>query len=64
MGTRSQPSAWDLLSLGAANAVCIVGGLGIGWLVDRIAGTAPIFLFVGLVLGIAAGIMFSYSKLR
>ena len=53
-----------MLSLGAANAVCVVGGLGIGWFVDRLAGTQPIFLFVGLVLGVAAGVMFSYSKLR
>lgn len=64
LGTRSQPSAWDLLTLGATTAACVVGGLGLGWLVDNAAGTEPVFLFVGLGLGIAAGCLISYFKIR
>lgn len=33
----------------------VVGGLGLGWLLDRWLGTRPWLLVVGLVLGAAAG---------
>ena len=33
----------------------VVGGLIVGWLLDRWLGTAPWLLVVGLVLGAAAG---------
>ncbi len=64
MAARSQPSAWDLLTLGATNAVCVVGGIGIGWLVDHAAGTLPVFILVGLGLGIVAGCLITYRRIR
>lgn len=54
----------ELLGLGAASAVAILAGLGLGWLVDSLAGTTPIFLFLGLALGIAAAVRYSYLELR
>jgi F0F1-type ATP synthase assembly protein I len=38
--------------MGAASAGILAVGLGAGWLVDSFAGTTPIFIMVGLALGI------------
>ncbi len=64
MAARSQPSVWELLTLGTTLAACVVGGVGLGWLVDRVAGTLPVFLLVGLGLGIVAGMMIAYQRIR
>jgi F0F1-type ATP synthase assembly protein I len=64
MATPSQPSAWDLLTLGGTIAGCVVGGIVLGWLIDRAAGTIPVFMLVGLGLGIVAGIFATYSRIR
>jgi F0F1-type ATP synthase assembly protein I len=64
MATRSQPNVWDLLTLGGTIAGCVVGGIVLGWLIDRAAGTLPVFILVGLGIGIVAGIMAVYSKIR
>jgi len=64
MATRPQPGAWDLLTLGATIAGCVVGGVLLGWLVDRAAGTVPVFLLVGLGLGVVAGVLAAYGKIR
>jgi ATP synthase protein I len=42
------------LDLGLRLGVSIIIGLGAGLLVDKWLGTSPIFLLVGMVLGIAA----------
>jgi ATP synthase protein I len=34
----------------------VLGGLGLGWLVDRYAGTSPFGLIIGLLLGTTAAI--------
>jgi F0F1-type ATP synthase assembly protein I len=64
MAARSQPGVWDLLTLGGTIAGCVVGGIVLGWLIDRAAGTLPVFILVGLALGIVAGVMAVYSKIR
>ncbi|AZO70980.1 MULTISPECIES: AtpZ/AtpI family protein [unclassified Mesorhizobium] len=35
----------------------VVVGVGLGWIIDRLAGTAPWGLIVGLLLGFGAGIL-------
>jgi F0F1-type ATP synthase assembly protein I len=64
VATRSQPSAWELVTLGSTLAAFVVGGLGLGWLVDRAAGTLPVFLLIGLGLGTAIGFLVVYTKIR
>jgi F0F1-type ATP synthase assembly protein I len=64
VATRSQPSAWDLLTLGASIACCVVAGLAVGWFADRAAGTTPVFIMVGLGLGIVAACLIAYGKIR
>lgn len=38
-------------TIGGYVALCILGGLVIGWLLDRVVHTSPVFLIVGVVLG-------------
>jgi F0F1-type ATP synthase assembly protein I len=45
----------DLLGLGGLLVGAVVGGLVIGLLVDQAAGTSPLFVLVGIALGIVAG---------
>ena len=53
-----------LLGMGMVIAAELVAGLGLGWLVDSLAGTTPIFLLVGLLLGIAAAISYTVVEFR
>jgi ATP synthase protein I len=53
-----------LLGMGAVIAAELVAGLGLGWLVDKLAGTAPVFLLIGVVLGIAAAISYTVVEFR
>ncbi len=64
MGDGSGPGIMAYAELGMLNALCLLLGLLAGWLVDRALGTLPIFLFVGLVLGIAIGILATRRELR
>ncbi|HUR07647.1 MAG TPA: AtpZ/AtpI family protein [Nonomuraea sp.] len=39
------------------NAVAAVGGCALGWLVDSQLDTTPIFILLGLVLGLVCGVL-------
>lgn len=54
----------ELLGMGAVIAAELVAGLGLGWLVDSLADTAPIFLFIGLLFGIAAAVSYTVVEFR
>jgi F0F1-type ATP synthase assembly protein I len=53
-----------LLGMGAVIAAELVAGFGLGWLVDSFAGTTPIFLLIGLLLGIAAAVSYTVVEFR
>ena len=53
-----------LLGMGAVIAAQLVAGLALGWVVDKLAGTSPVFLLVGLVLGIAGAISYTVVEFR
>jgi F0F1-type ATP synthase assembly protein I len=53
-----------LLGMGAVTAAELVAGFGLGWLVDSFAGTTPIFLLIGLLLGIAAAVSYTVVEFR
>jgi F0F1-type ATP synthase assembly protein I len=60
-----QSLGWsDLLGMGATIAAELAAGLGLGWLIDAFAGTAPIFLIVGVFLGIAAAVVYTIAEFR
>ena len=59
-----QPGIMVFAGLGMLNALSLGLGLLLGWLVDRELGTLPLFLFVGLVAGIACGVLATRSELK
>ncbi|MGH8860011.1 MAG: AtpZ/AtpI family protein [Jatrophihabitantaceae bacterium] len=50
--------------MGLSVAAALILGLGLGWLLDSVLGTLPIFLFVGLAVGIAAATAILVNKFR
>jgi F0F1-type ATP synthase assembly protein I len=58
------PGIMQFAGLGLLNAMCLVGGLAAGWFTDQALGTLPVFLFVGLVLGIGLGVAASRAELK
>jgi hypothetical protein len=54
----------DLLVIGSTAALCLLAGMGLGWLVDSLVHTFPVFALVGLALGIAAGCFYAYTQIR
>jgi F0F1-type ATP synthase assembly protein I len=56
--------AAEFLTLGLTVAVALVGLTALGYLVDRWLGTSPWFTLVGLVLGIAAAVLITVSRVR
>jgi F0F1-type ATP synthase assembly protein I len=67
-GSSEPPSAGlrgrDLLGLGGLLIGAVVGGLVIGLLVDQAAGTAPLFVLVGIAVGIIAGGVGFWARVR
>jgi F0F1-type ATP synthase assembly protein I len=60
----SRADGWALLGLGTTLAGCLIGPTLLGWLVDHFAGTFPIFLLIGLVLGIVAVARVAYTEMK
>ncbi|MGH3547980.1 MAG: AtpZ/AtpI family protein [Pseudonocardiaceae bacterium] len=62
MEERNGPELATLLGLGAATAVILLVGLGLGWLVDQVVHSVPAFTLAGLALGIVGASVYIYSK--
>jgi F0F1-type ATP synthase assembly protein I len=54
----------DLVGLGGMLAGAVVLGLVLGLLIDKAAGTQPAFTLVGIGLGIVAGIVAFWVRVR
>lgn len=54
----------DLAGLGGVLVGCVVAGLVVGLIVDDKAGTSPVFSLVGIALGIVAGGVAFWLKVR
>jgi F0F1-type ATP synthase assembly protein I len=60
-----QPLSWStLLGMGAVIATQLVAGFALGWLVDSAAGTTPVFVLVGLLLGIIGAVGYTVRQFR
>lgn len=53
-----------LLGLGVTLAAYLVAGLGLGWLIDSLVDTTPIFLMIGLALGIVGASVHLYALFK
>lgn len=63
-GTGDGMGLSDLLSLGVGIAAPLVAGLAFGWLIDALADTFPIFVFIGLGLGIVGACAYTVVEFR
>ncbi len=58
------PSASTLLGMGAVIAAALAAGIGLGWLVDTLANTSPLFIIVGLGLGIVGAVSYTVMEFK
>ncbi|HEX7661433.1 MAG TPA: AtpZ/AtpI family protein [Pseudonocardiaceae bacterium] len=61
---EKQPNVWTLVQVGSTMAVMVAGGLLLGWFADQRFHTLPIFVFVGLAVGITGACYYVYAKFR
>jgi F0F1-type ATP synthase assembly protein I len=61
---RNRPDVSALLTIGIVIALCLVAGLGLGWVLDAAVGTSPVFLLVGLLLGVVAAGCYTVAEFR
>ncbi len=67
LGSRPDPKdMWGGMSTGITISATLLSALivwgGIGYLIDRLAGTPKVFTAIGMVVGAAAGIYLIYIK--
>lgn len=62
-GSRG-PSGAELAGLGVFLAAAVVVPLLAGILLDNLSQRSPLFLFIGLLVGIVAGVAVVYTRIR
>ncbi|HEY3259212.1 MAG TPA: AtpZ/AtpI family protein [Pseudonocardiaceae bacterium] len=63
----SQPDGPDLstlLGLGATIAAVLLVGLGLGWLLDEVLDSLPLFVLIGLALGVVGASGYVYAQFK
>jgi len=55
---------WDLVTLGATLAGCLVGGLVVGLLLDQQFDALPVYTLTGIAVGIVSGSVVTYVRIR
>lgn len=63
-GRQDYPGVMAYAGIGMMNAICLLGGGAVGWLVDHYLGTLPLFLLLGLVVGAVVGALATRAELR
>jgi F0F1-type ATP synthase assembly protein I len=66
MGDDDRPNLnWSgLLGIGGVAAGVLAAGIALGWWVDGLLHTSPIFVLVGVALGVAGAISHTVVQLR
>jgi hypothetical protein len=63
-GRLLSPGALAFLMLGLTVALCLVGGAAIGYLIDALAHTSPLFTLIGLAFGVVVAVASTVSTIR
>jgi F0F1-type ATP synthase assembly protein I len=58
------PGAVAFLTLGLTVALSLVAGAGLGYLIDALAHTAPLFTLIGLAFGVVIAVATTVSTIR
>jgi Putative F0F1-ATPase subunit Ca2+/Mg2+ transporter len=58
------PGPMVYAGIGMMNAICLLLGGFLGWLVDHELGTLPLFMLIGLLAGAALGVVATRAELR
>ncbi len=61
---KELPGAVAFLSMGLSAAVCVGLGVGLGLWLDAVLHSAPVFLLVGLALGVAVAAVSVVKQIR
>ena len=59
-----RPSIVSLIGIGSTAVGLVVGGVGLGWWLDSLLHTVPVFVFIGLAIGMVSSWLFAYATLR
>jgi F0F1-type ATP synthase assembly protein I len=54
----------ELVGVGSAIAGLVAGGMLLGWFVDSRADTSPVFVLVGLAVGMVTASYYAYVRFR
>lgn len=61
---KPAPNIMAFAGLGLLNAICLLIGMGVGWGVDSVLQTTPLFIMIGLILGVVAGVFVTRAELK
>lgn len=61
---KPTPSILQFAGWGLFIAMCVGGGMAGGWFVDQALGTLPVFLFLGLLAGVGAGVWVTRAEYK
>ena len=53
-----------MLGMGLTSALLLIGALAVGWLVDSVLKTLPVFTLVGLALGVVLAGRYTFVNFR
>ncbi len=60
----SGPKIGDLLWIGTACAISVVGAGALGWALDNALGTQPWLVLAGLAFGILCAVLLTWAQIR
>jgi F0F1-type ATP synthase assembly protein I len=57
-------AAVEFLTLGLSAAVTVLAGGAAGYFLDRWLGTSPLFVLIGVALGVTAAVLMTVARVR
>ena len=64
MEDKQPPSFLSLAGLGISIALCVAGGVVLGLYVDDKTHDSPVFVLMGLLVGVAFGVGLAYVEIK